>query len=136
VLKLNSSIIRETSVVDPESGRAICIKLEPPGHTLGFRLRYGRQTWTLPVKDAYMAARFTNAEHVKQAMPKRATLTSVKDEIVSILHAEGKRNIAQILQRLKEKRIPMDRKQAGEWLETLKEMGKIKQSGFSYELVK
>jgi hypothetical protein len=30
----------------------------------------------------------------------------------------------------------MDRKQAGEWLETLKEMGKIKQNGFDYELVK
>jgi hypothetical protein len=61
---------------------------------------------------------------------------SVKDEILSILHAQGKLNIAQVLQQLKAKRIPMDRRQASEWLQTLKDMGKIKQDGFSYELVK
>jgi hypothetical protein len=136
VLKIRNSLIRETSVIDDKEQKAICIKLEPPGHTIGFRLRYGRQTWTLPVKDAYMAARYSNAEHVKASAPRRAISVSVKEEILNILQAKGKLNIAQVLQQLKEKRIPMDRKQAGEWLDTLKEMNKVKQTGFSYELVK
>jgi hypothetical protein len=136
MLKLNTSIIRETAVKDEKEDKAICIKLEPPGNTIGFRLRYGRQTWTLPVKDAYMAARYANAEHVKPSAPKRAQSVSVKDEIISVLHAEGKLNIAQVLQRLKEKRIDINKAQTGEWLDTLKQMGKVKQERFDYKLVK
>jgi hypothetical protein len=83
-----------------------------------------------------MAARYSNADGVRPSVGRKAVSYSVKDEILSILHAQGKLNIARVLQQLKAKRIPMDRKQAGEWLETLKEMGKIKQDGFSYELVK
>jgi hypothetical protein len=136
MLKLNTSIIRETSVKDEKEDRAICIKLEPPGNTIGFRLRYGRQTWTLPVKDAYMAARYSNAEAVRPSVSKRERNVSVKDEIVSVLHAHGKLNIAQVLQRLKEKRIDISKAQTGEWLDTLKQMGKVKQERFDYKLVK
>jgi hypothetical protein len=136
MLKLNTSIIRETPVLDPETGKNVCLKFDPPGNTIGFRLRYGRQTWTLPVKDAYMAARYSNAEHVKPSAPKRAQNVSIKDEIVSVLHAEGKLNIAQVLQRLKEKRIDINKAQTGEWLDTLKQMGKVKQERFDYKLVK
>lgn len=136
MLKITSPYVRETCVKDDKSGKAIVLKIEPPGHTIGFRERHGRMTWTLPVADAYRFARGNSPESVRLAKPRSATSGSVKDELINVLRAEGKLNIAQIMQRMKDKRMPLDRKAAGEWLETLKEMGKVKQSGFSYELVK
>lgn len=138
MLKISAPYIRETAVRDDKEGKHVVIQIPPPGTIINFRLRYGRQTWSLPLKDCYMAARYgkQNARDVIQQMSKKLPAPSVKDEIQSILHAQGKLNIAQVLQQLKQKRITLSRAQAGEWLETLKEMGKVKQTGFSYELVK
>jgi hypothetical protein len=134
VLKITSPYIRETAVRDDKEGKAIVVKIEPPGNNIGFRLRHGRQTWSLSVKDAYQFARGNSAESVSLGKPKAVTQPSVKAEILNILHAQGKLNIAQVLQQLRKKRMNLTKAQVGEWLDTLKEMDKVRQEGFSYQL--
>lgn len=135
MLKITAPYVRETAVRDEAEGKNIVLHIVPPGNTINFRLRYGRQSWPLSVKDAYIAARYTSVGHGPRQTPvPKPAPVSVKSEIVNILRAGGKQNIATILQKLKEKRISLDRRQAGEWLDTLKEMGQVKQDGFNYQL--
>jgi hypothetical protein len=136
MLKITQPYVRETPVVDTKEGRAVVVKIEPPGFTIGFRLRGGRQTWYLSVLDAYMAARYTANPVMKQELPKHAKSPSIKDEILSVLRANTSLNIAQVMQKMKEKSLPLKRNEAGTILELMKDAGLVTQHGFNYELVK
>ena len=135
MLKITQPYVRETPVMDTKENRAVCIKIEPPGYTIGFRLRGGRTTWHLSVLDAYMAARYTANPVTKAELPKYAKGPSIKDEILNVLRANTALNIAQVMQKMKEKSLPLKRNEAGTILDLMKDAGLVKQHGFTYEVV-
>lgn len=136
MLKVTQPYIRETPVKDTKENRAVCIKIEPPGYTIGFRLRGGRTTWHLSVLDAYMAARYTANPVMKAEMPKYAKGPSMKEEILGVIRANTSLNIAQVMQKMKEKSMPLKRNEAATILELMKDAHLVEQHGFNYELVK
>lgn len=84
------------------------------------------------MKDIWQFA--THAPDTKQKgeLPKHLKSPSVREEIVHVLQTEGRLNIAQVMQRLKAKKLTLTRPMAGEILGMLKDLGKVKQDGFDY----
>ena len=133
MLKVTAPYVRETPVLD--EGKAIVVKIEPPGYSIGFRLRHSKQTYHLNVLDAWKAARaMPERVHTKANSP--AKTLSVREEILKVLGTQKRLHIAKIMQGLKEHHVPADRRMAGEILDMLKEMGKVQQEGLEYSLKK
>ena len=133
MLKVTAPYVRETPVSD--EGKAIVVRIDPPGYSIGFRLRHSKQTYHLNVMDAWKAARaMPERIHTKANSPSKGV--SVREEIIKILHTNKRLNIARIMQCLKEHNVSTDRRMAGEILDMLKEMGKVQQEGLEYSLKK
>jgi hypothetical protein len=134
MLKVSAPYVRETPVIG-EEGKPIVLIVSPPGLTIGFRLRFSKQTHYLNVKDAYMAAKYTANVQLKAERPKGlAKDVSVPHEILTILKEAKHLHIATLMMKLKEKGLAIDRRMTGAILELLKETGKVKQDGFEYSL--
>lgn len=132
MLRVTQPYVRETTVRDEKEGRNIVIKIEPPGNTISFRLRGGRTTWYLDVKHAYHAARYTANPPMMPSRPKAPESPNYQAEILSILRTKGSLNIAAVVMHLKERGIKLDRNIVGQFLEMLKQLKQVSQSGFKY----
>jgi hypothetical protein len=138
VRKVTQPYMRDTGLMDHKEGQSIILKIQPPGNTIGFRLKNGRTTWSIPTLDVYMAARYTanpGGSTEARPVPRDRKAPSVRDEIISTLKSKGRLNIAQIMKQMKEKGLKLERAQAGTILELMKEANLIKQDKFNYELV-
>ena len=132
MLKVSAPFIRELPVT--VDGKNLVLKIEPPGYTIGLRKRHERTTYHVNVADVWKMAQGNPDTKQKGELPKHLKSPSVKEEIVNILRAQGKLNIAQVMQQLKAKRMPLTRPMAGEILGMMKDLGQVKQEGFDYLL--
>lgn len=135
MLKVNHPIIRQTAVsVD---GKPLALKIDPPGYGIGLRRHGSRMTYFVDFKDIWSFATSKGADpRMTGTIPKNIKSPSIKDEILNVLLAHGKLNIAEVMLQLKYKGLPIKRNVAGEILGLMKEAGQVKQEGFSYSLVK
>jgi hypothetical protein len=132
MLKVSAPFVRELPVT--VDGKNLVLKIEPPGYTIGLRKRHERTTYHVPVLDVWKMAQGNPETKQKGELPKHLKTPSVKDEILKILHAQGRLNIAQVMQQLKAKRMSLTRPMAGEILGMMKDLGQVKQEGFDYLL--
>jgi hypothetical protein len=136
MLKINGPYVRETISRDPSSGKSIIIRIDPPGHVIGFRVKHSKQTYTLPIVDAFNAARGGGSETMIRAVtPREIREPDIPHEIYNVLVAHPRLHFAQLREQLRSKRIELDKKAMGAILKLLKEAGTVKQDGFEYSIV-
>lgn len=121
MLKINSPIMRETLCQDPETGKNIVIKLDPPGMVIGVRTKQSKQTYTISILDVYMAAKQAKGEDFRvMANPpskvKKEVLTDIPGLIREILENKKPLHFSQIRQQLKRKGVDASRRMTGSLL--------------------
>lgn len=126
MLKINSPIMRETLALDPETGKNIVIKLDPPGMVIGLRTKQSKQTYTIPILDVYMAAKQARGEDFKVVanLPskiKKEQLTDIPELIREVLERNRAQGLhfSQVRQQLKLKGVEVSRRVTGSLLKLM-----------------
>jgi hypothetical protein len=125
--------------MDRETGKLICVKLDPPLFAIGAKTEGSKHTYWIPIDEFYelVKGREDVLLHQPGAKPDNAPEPTIAEEVVNILQAKpGKRlHFARILQELKNKGMEhLDRKIAGQMLSMMTEMGTLKQEKMEYIL--
>lgn len=126
MLKVNTPYIRETLCQDPDTGKNIVLKIDPPGMVLGFRTKQSKQTYTISILDVYMAARNARGEDFKvMANPpskvKKDVMTDIPDLIREVLEKNQDKGLhfSQVRQQLKRKGVEVSRRVTGSLLKLM-----------------
>lgn len=128
MLKINSPIARETMVKDPETGKPIVLKLDPPGLMIGLRTKQSKQTYMISIMDVWMAAKNARGEDFKALIPHPKVVKAEPDisEVVKeILSHNDRLHFSQLRSQLKKKGIDISRRVAGSILKLMSQTKQI-----------
>ena len=131
MLKINSPIVRETLVTDPETNKSIVIRLDPPGLMIGLRTKQAKQTYMISILDVWMAARHAMGEDFRAVIPKpkmhKAAEPRPSEVIKDVLSHNDRMHPSQIRQQLKEKGIEISKSLVWDILGMLKAQKEVDQ---------
>lgn len=127
MLKINSPIARETLVKDPETGKPIVIKLDPPGLMIGLRTKQSKQTYMISIMDVWMAAKNAKGDDFKALVqkPKVQVEPDISEVVKDILAHNHRLHFSQVRQQLKNKGIDISRRVAGSILKLMSQAKQI-----------
>lgn len=137
MLKVNTPYIRETLCQDPDTGKNIVLKIDPPGMVLGFRTKQSKQTYTIGILDVYMAARNARADDFKvmanpPARKKHQEETDIPELIKEVLEDKEKLHFSQVRQQLKLKGVEVSRRVTGSLLKLMTQTKQVEHDDRMY----
>lgn len=140
MLKVNTPIVRESLVLDPDTQKPIVVRLDPPGLMLGFRTKQSKQTYMISILDVYMAAKNAKGEDYRALAPKPKIKVpqepSAKELIKEVLTQHHKLHFSQVRQQLKNKGLELSKRITGDIMSMMHESGQVEQDGMYYSLKK
>lgn len=140
MLKVNTPIVRESMVMDPDTGKPIVVRLDPPGLMLGFRTKQSKQTYMINILDVYMAAKHAKGEdfRLRSAPAKQAPKAepSPRELIKEVLTEKHKLHFSQVRQQLKNRGLEVSKRIMGDLMSMMHESGQVEQDGMYYSLKK